>query len=167
MEPEAYYLSALVTGSVAVAIMLMLPARPSGGGGAMALVALGVAAFGASGLASQAFGSGPSFFTGLLGAALVAGIGGLWFRTLRRSDEREDFERVKLVGMEAVVTEGIEAGRVGRVSVQYAGMTRSLDASSAGDIARGTSVVIDDVTGGRLVVSPLGGDGSSDQGGQE
>ncbi|MBK5229517.1 MAG: hypothetical protein JJE05_13555, partial [Actinobacteria bacterium] len=66
---------------------------------------------------------------------------------------RETFERAKLVGMTAVVSAGIQAGRVGHVTVQYAGMTRSLDASSDEDIEREAEVVIDDVVGGELRVS--------------
>lgn len=88
------------------------------------------------------------------GWCVLLGLLARWgLATIERADERETFERAKLVGMTAVVSAGIQAGKVGQVTVQYAGMTRSLDASSDEDIERGAQVVVDDVDDGQLLVS--------------
>lgn len=89
----------------------------------------------------------------LIGVLAHSGLG-----LIDRSDERDSFERAKLVGMSVVVTSGIPVGRVGRVTVQYAGMTRSFDASSSEDIERDARVLVDDVVGGELKVVRLSDD---------
>lgn len=115
-----------------------------------------VSAFGAGGLiGTEAFGLGQ-------GGSIVAGIGtglagggltGLLFAVLRRQESEGAFELSALVGARGRCSLAIGPGRVGRVSVTHAGMTRTFGASSTDEIASGDEVVVKDVIGSQLVVA--------------
>ncbi len=161
MKVEIIYSVVFFAGLIRTLSLLLAPAaaRSPGGarpkrGGQVAGIAL--AGGGAGGLFAVLV-LEVSPWSSLIAAAGWFALIGLLARwglvTIERSDERETFERAKLVGLTAIVSAGIQAGRVGRVMVQYAGMTRSLDASSDEDIEREAEVVIDDVVGGELRVS--------------
>ena len=161
MKVEIIYSVVFFAGLIATLSLLLAPAAALSPGGARPKRGGQVA-----GIALAGGGAGGLFAVLVLEvspwSSLIASAG--WFAllgllarwglvTIERADERETFERAKLVGMTAVVSAGIQAGRVGHVTVQYAGMTRSLDASSDEDIEREAEVVIDDVVGGELRVS--------------
>ena len=161
MKIEVIYSVVFSAGLIATLSLLLAPAaaplpdgtRPKRGG---QVAGIALAGGGAGGLfASLVLEVSP--WSSLIAAAGWFALIGLLARwglaTIERADERETFERAKLVGMTAVVSAGIQAGKVGQVTVQYAGMTRSLDASSDEDIEREAEVVIDDVVGGELRVS--------------
>jgi membrane protein implicated in regulation of membrane protease activity len=161
MKIEILYAVVFLAGSIGTVLMLTAPseARSSddGGrsiGGPVASVAL--AGFGAGGLFASLVldvRTAGSLLAAFLWLVLLAALAWWGIRTIERAEERESFDRAKLVGMTAVVSTGIPAGKVGQVTVQYAGMTRSLDASSEEDIEREVKVVIDSVVGGELRVS--------------
>jgi membrane protein implicated in regulation of membrane protease activity len=161
MKIEILYAVVFFVGSIGAVLVLTAPseARSSdeGGrsiGGPVASVAL--AGFGAGGLFASLVLEAKTPGTLLAACLWLALLGALaWWgiRTIERADERESFDRAKLVGMTAIVSTGIPAGKVGQVTVQYAGMTRSLDASSDENIEREVKVVIDGVVGGELRVS--------------
>ena len=117
--------------------------------------AAAVAAFGGGGLiGTEAFGLGRagSIVTGLAtGAAAGLGTGAL-FVLLRRQEAGEGFEVSKLVGERGRCTLALGPGRVGRVSIRYAGMTRSFSAMSREEIAAGEEIVVRDVIGSTIEV---------------
>ena len=161
MKVEILYAIVFFAGSIGTVLVLTAPieARSSDDGGRSSrgpVSSVALAGFGAGGLFASLVLDAETpgtlaaavLWTVLLGALAWWGI-----RTIERAEERESFDRAKLVGMTAVVSTGIPAGKVGQVTVQYAGMTRSLDASSDEDIEREVKVVIDGVVGGELRVS--------------
>jgi membrane protein implicated in regulation of membrane protease activity len=115
-----------------------------------------MAAFGAGGLlGTQAFGfgTGGSIASGIV-TGLLGGLGaGALFLLLRRQEAGEGFEISQLVGERGRVTLGLGPGRVGKVAVRYAGMTRSLSATSQEDITTGEEVVVRDVIGTTITVA--------------
>lgn len=113
------------------------------------------AAFGAGGLIGQlVFEMGnASVLTGLAGAVLVGGLTAVLFAALTRQEAVETFERSKLVGMRGRATLALGPDKTGRVTVQYAGMTRSLSATSHEDIKAGEEIVVRDVVGNSLTVA--------------
>ena len=115
-----------------------------------------ISAFGAGGLiGTEAFGlgQGGSIFagigTGLAGGALT----GLLFVALRRQEAEGAFELSALVGERGRCSLALGPGRVGRVSVTYAGMTRTFGASSTEEIEPGEEIVVRDVIGSQLSVA--------------
>ena len=109
-----------------------------------------VAAFGAGGLLGiKAFelGTGGSVVTGVGAGVGVGFLVGLLFAALRRQESVEGFEISKLVGARGRVTLAVGPGRVGRAAVQFAGMTRSLSATSSEEISVGEEVVVLDTVG--------------------
>lgn len=129
-----------------------------GGGGdfsAAPVFFTAAAAFGAGGLIGRlVFNLGASSILAGLGAGVV--VGGLTaalFVALKRQEAVEGFERVKLVGMRGRATLAIGPGKMGRVTVQYAGMTRSLSAMSDEEIKAGEEIVVRDVVGSSLTVT--------------
>lgn len=161
MKIEILYAVVFFAGSIGTVLMLTAPseARSTDDGGRSIrgpIASVALAGFGAGGLFAslvldvRTAGSLLAAFVWLVLLAVLAWWG---IRTIDRADERESFDRAKLVGMTAVVSTGIPAGKVGQVTVQYAGMTRSLDASSDENIEREVKVVIDGVVGGELRVS--------------
>jgi membrane-bound ClpP family serine protease len=115
-----------------------------------------VAAFGAGGLLGiEAFGlgRGGSVVTGLALGVVGGGVASGLFALLGRQEAKEGFELSKLVGERGRSTLAMGPGRTGRVSIHYAGMTRSLSATSAEQIQAGQEVVVTDVVGNVLTVS--------------
>lgn len=115
-----------------------------------------LAAFGAGGLLgieAFGFGRGGSVMTGLGTGIAVGGLTAGMFGLLRRQESKEGFELSKLVGERGRSTMAIGPGRTGRVSIYYAGMTRSLNATSAEAIPSGQEIVVIDVVGNVLTVS--------------
>ncbi|MPZ70860.1 MAG: hypothetical protein GEU71_15245 [Actinobacteria bacterium] len=161
MKIEVLYAVAFFAGSIATAWVLMAPikARQSDDAGPVfraPVVTVALAGFGAGGLFSALVldvRTSGSLVAAALWFVLLGALAWWGIRTIERADERESFDRAKLVGMTAAVSSGIPAGKVGQVTVQYAGMTRSLDASSDESIEREVKVVIDGVVGGELRVS--------------
>lgn len=115
-----------------------------------------LAAFGAGGLLgieAFGFGRGGSVLTGLGTSVVVGGLTAGMFGLLRRQESKEGFELSKLVGQRGRSTLAIAPGHTGRVSIHFAGMTRSLSATSAEDIPAGQEIVVIDVVGNVLTVS--------------
>ncbi|MGH2556018.1 MAG: NfeD family protein [Actinomycetota bacterium] len=115
-----------------------------------------VSAFGAGGLiAIEAFGfgTGGSITMGLATGAAVGVLVGLLFALLGRQEGKEGFELGKLVGERGRSTLAMGPGRTGRVAVHFAGMTRSLTATSKEEIPAGEEVVVRDVVGNVLTVA--------------
>lgn len=115
-----------------------------------------VAAFGAGGLfGMKAFQmqTGGSIFMGLATGAgmgiLTAGL----FALLRRQEAKEGFELDQLVGLRGRATLAIGPGRVGKVQITHAGMTRSITATSNEEIGTGEEIVVRDLVGRTLNVS--------------
>jgi membrane protein implicated in regulation of membrane protease activity len=114
------------------------------------------AAFGAGGLIGVkafGFGTGGSIALGLGGGGFVGALIALLFALLRRQEGKEGFELAKLVGQRGRSTLAVGPGRTGRVAVHFAGMTRSLTATSKEDIPAGEEIVVRDVVGNVLTVS--------------
>lgn len=118
-----------------------------------------VSAFGAGGLiGTEAFGlgQGGSIFvgigTGLCGGALT----GLLFAALRRQEAEGAFELTALIGERGRCSLAVGPGRVGRVAVAHAGMTRTYGATSSEEIASGEEIVVTDVIGSQLAVARPG-----------
>jgi membrane-bound ClpP family serine protease len=115
-----------------------------------------MAAFGAGGLLGTTafgFGTGGSIGLGLGTGAGVGMLTGLLFGVLRRQESKEGFELSKLIGQRGRSTLAIGPGRTGRVAVHFAGMTRSLSATSKEEIPPGAEIVVKDVVGQVLSVS--------------
>ncbi len=115
-----------------------------------------VAAFGAGGLLginAFEFGRGGSIYLGLATGVSMGVITGLLFTALRRQEAGEAFELSKLTGARGRCAVAVGPGKVGRVVVQYAGMSRSLSARSADEIAVGEEVFVTDVVGNTITVS--------------
>ena len=123
-------------------------------------------AFGAGGLLGmEAFdlGARGSIVTGLGTGVGVGALTALLFAALRRQESAEGFEISKLVGARGRTTLAIAPGRVGRVSIHHAGMTRSLSATSQETIATGEEVVVTDVVGQVLTVTRATPPGASNK----
>jgi membrane protein implicated in regulation of membrane protease activity len=88
---------------------------------------------------------------GLIGAAIVF----FMFRFLRRAEAPPTFGLSDLVGQRGRVAVGIVAGRPGAVLISYAGSTQNLTASADVDIPAGAVVVVTDVAGTTVVVTPV------------
>lgn len=117
------------------------------------------AAFGAGGLIGIKgfeFGTGGSIYLGLGTGVSMGALTGLLFFALRRQESVEGFEMSKLVGLRGRCTVAVGPGRVGRVTVQFAGMSRALTARSGEEIAVGEEVVIQDVIGTTITVARAG-----------
>lgn len=87
---------------------------------------------------------------GIVGASVVT----FAFRYLRRAEAPPAFGLSELVGQRGRVSVTIRAGRSGSVLLSYGGNTHDLSATSATELSAGTVVVVDDVAGSTLVVSP-------------
>jgi hypothetical protein len=115
-----------------------------------------MAAFGAGGLIGiQAFGfgQGGSVVSGLVTGVAGGGLAALLFAALRRQEQKDGFELSQLVGERGRCTLACGPGKVGKVTVTYAGMSRSFGASAADDIAMGEEIVVADVIGSQLRVA--------------
>lgn len=122
-------------------------------------------AFGAGGLLGlNAFGlgTGGSILTGLGCAVILGGLAALLFAALRRQETREGFNLSQLVGARGRCTLAIEPGKTGRVSIQHAGMSRSLSATSTEPVASGEEIVVVDSIGSTLSVERAGRQTPSD-----
>ncbi|MBI4259827.1 MAG: hypothetical protein HY658_04610 [Actinobacteria bacterium] len=115
-----------------------------------------MSAFGAGGLLGiELFGLGTrgSVVTGL-GVGLGAGaLTALLFAALRRQETHEGFELSHMIGERGMCTLSLGPGRVGKVSVHHAGMTRSFPATSDETIGAGEEVVVRDVVGETMRVA--------------
>jgi membrane protein implicated in regulation of membrane protease activity len=87
---------------------------------------------------------------GLVGAGLVF----LMFRFLGRSEAPPTFSLADLVGQRGRVTVTIAPDRLGSVLVSYEGSTHSLTASADLELEPGTIVLISDIVGTTVVVTP-------------
>jgi membrane protein implicated in regulation of membrane protease activity len=88
---------------------------------------------------------------GLVGAGLVY----LMFRVLGRSEAPPTFGLADLVGQRGRVAVTISPGRMGSVLVTYQGATHSLSASSEIELQPGMVVMINDIVGTSVVVTPV------------
>lgn len=116
-----------------------------------------LAAFGGGGLLGlEAFdlSTGGSVIAGLAAGLVAGGAAGALFALLHRQEAREAFSTAHLVGARGRCTLAITPGREGRVAVKHGGMTRTLTATSAHQIAAGEDVVVLDVLGNALKVGP-------------
>lgn len=115
-----------------------------------------VSAFGAGGLiGTQALGlgQGGSIAVGVGTGLAGGGLTGLLFVVLRRQESEGTFQLDELIGSRGRCTLGLGPGRVGRVSIAHAGMTRTFSASSDEEITAGEEVVVKDVIGSQLVLA--------------
>lgn len=115
-----------------------------------------IAAFGGGGLlALEAFdlSRGSSVLAGVGSSVLAGGLAALFFALLSKQQAGEGFSRSQLIGATGRCVLAIKPGNDGRVSIHYAGMTRTHSASSADTIAAGDEVVVIDVVGDSLKVS--------------
>jgi membrane protein implicated in regulation of membrane protease activity len=113
-------------------------------------------AFGAGGiLGLNAFdlGTGGSLVSGLITGFVFGGLAALLFGFLKRQESVEGFEIGHVTGLRGRCTLAITPPGVGRVSVEFGGMTRSLAATSSEPVAVGDEVVVTDVIGQRLTVA--------------
>lgn len=113
-------------------------------------------AFGAGGLIGLegfGFGQGGSILTGLGTGVAGGAVAGALFAILKRTEAKEGFELSKLVGERGRCSLTVGPGRVGKVTVTYAGMTRAFSATSSDEIAAGDTVVVTDVVGSQLSVA--------------
>jgi membrane protein implicated in regulation of membrane protease activity len=88
---------------------------------------------------------------GLVGGGLVY----LMFRVLGRSEMPPTVGLAQLVGQRARVAVTISPGRMGSVLVTYQGATHSLSASSEIELQPGMVVMINDIVGTSVVVTPV------------
>lgn len=86
--------------------------------------------------------------------AVGAGVVSLVFSFLRRAEAPPAFSLAELVGQRGRVSVTIAAGRSGSVLLSYGGNTHELSATASVDIPAGSVVLVDDVAGSTLVVSP-------------
>ena len=116
-----------------------------------------VSMFGVGGLfGTELFGLSPGAAS-LLGVgfgAVGAGVVSLVFSFLRRAEAPPAFSLAELVGQRGRVSVTIAAGRSGSVLLSYGGNTHELSATASVDIPAGSVVLVDDVAGSTLVVSP-------------
>ena len=118
----------------------------------------GLAAFGGGGLlALNAFGMGQggSVVAGIGSSVVAGGVAAGLFVVLQRQESKESFKVDQLVGARGRVMLAIPAGKEGKVAVQHQGMTRTFAASSQQAVATGEEVVVVDVLGTSLRVSPF------------
>jgi membrane protein implicated in regulation of membrane protease activity len=87
---------------------------------------------------------------GVVGAGVVSAV----FSFLRRAEAPPAFSLNELVGQRGRVSVTIRAGHSGSVLLSYGGNTHELSATSSAELSAGTVVVVDDVAGSTLVVSP-------------
>lgn len=114
-----------------------------------------VAMFGAGGLfATQVLDvhDGQAAVVGIGFGVVGAGLAGLLFSFLRRSESPEPFKLSDLVGTEAYVAVGIPAGRYGSVVVKAEGQTHEFSATADADIPAGRTVRIVAVAGTGVIV---------------
>lgn len=163
MTLEFVYWSALGGGVVLIALSLLLDPRlgrlPFDFPGAEYVAGpasfVAAAAFGAGGLVGLLVFdmAAASIFVALAAALIVGSVNAVLFTLVKHREAIDMFERAKLVGMRGHATLGMGSNHVGRVAVQYAGMTRSLMARSDEEIKAGDEVVVLDVRDDHLVVA--------------
>jgi membrane protein implicated in regulation of membrane protease activity len=116
-----------------------------------------VSMFGVGGLfGTQVFGmtAGPASIVGLIFGIIGAGVVWFMFSFLRRAEAPPAFSLRELVGQRGRVTVAISAGRSGSVLLSYGGSTHDLSATADSDIAAGSVVLVTDVAGSVLLVTP-------------
>jgi membrane protein implicated in regulation of membrane protease activity len=116
-----------------------------------------VSMFGVGGLfGTEVFGLGPglSSLVGVGFGIVGAGVVSLIFSFLRRAEAPPAFSLTELVGQRGRVSVTISAGRSGSVLLSYGGSSHDLTATADVDIPAGSTVIVTDVTGSALVVSP-------------
>lgn len=126
------------------------------GGTSITPILLGfVGMFGAGGLfATQLMDvhGGQAAIIGVLSGLGGAGLAGVLFGLLRRSESEEPFTLSDLVGGSAYVSVGVPAGRYGSVLVKAEGQTHEFSATAEADIAAGRTVEVIGVAGTGLIV---------------
>jgi membrane protein implicated in regulation of membrane protease activity len=118
-----------------------------------------VSMFGVGGLfGTQVFnlGAGAASLVGIVFGLVGAGLVWAMFSLLRRTEAPPQFSLAELVGQRGRVSVSIRAGRSGSVLLSYGGSTHDLSATAELDISVGTVVMVTDVAGSTLVVSPAG-----------
>jgi membrane protein implicated in regulation of membrane protease activity len=116
-----------------------------------------VSMFGVGGLfGTELFnlGAGPASVLGVGFGIVGAGVVSLVFSFLRRAEAPPAFSLDELVGQRGRVSVTIAAGRSGSVLLSYGGSTHDMTATSDLDIPAGTLVLVTDVAGSTLVVTP-------------
>jgi membrane protein implicated in regulation of membrane protease activity len=98
--------------------------------------------------------AGPASVVGLGFGVVGAGIVWAMFSLLRRAEAPPQFSLAELVGQRGRVSVTIPAGKPGSVLLSYGGSTHDLTATAEQDIAAGTLVMVTDVAGATLIVSP-------------
>ncbi|HUG49249.1 MAG TPA: NfeD family protein [Candidatus Limnocylindria bacterium] len=116
-----------------------------------------VSMFGVGGLfGTELFGlgAGAASLLGVGFGVVGAGVVSVVFSFLRRAEAPPAFSLAELVGQRGRVSVTIAAGRSGSLLLSYGGNTHELTATADIDIPAGTLVIVDDVAGSTLVVSP-------------
>lgn len=116
-----------------------------------------ISMFGVGGLfGTQMFGlaAGPASLLGVAFGVVGAGLVSLVFSFLRRAEAPPAFSLNELVGQRGRVSVAIASGRAGSVLLSYAGATHNVSATAEADIAAGSVVIVTDIAGSTLVVSP-------------
>ena len=115
-----------------------------------------LAAFGAGGLIGIkgfGFGTGGSIYLGIGTGLGMGAVTTMLFTALRRQEAGAGFDLSQLTGVHGRCTVALGPGKVGRIVVRSAGMSRSLAARSAEDIAVGEEIVVKEVVGNTITVS--------------
>ena len=97
---------------------------------------------------------GQAAIVGTIFGLIGMGIAYTLFTLLRRSQADEPFSTHDLIGDDAYVAVGIPAGRQGSVLVKKEGQTHEYSATSAVEIASGTTARVTGVAGAGLIVEP-------------
>lgn len=116
-----------------------------------------ISMFGVGGLfGTEVFrlGPGAASLVGVAFGVVGAGVVSLVFNFLRRAEAPPAFNLTELVGQRGRVSVTISAGRSGAVLLSYGGNSHDLTATADVDIPAGSTVIVTDVTGSTLVVSP-------------
>ena len=88
---------------------------------------------------------------GAVGFGIAFGL----FRMLRRAEGGRPFSLQDLVGMEAVVSVAVPAGRFGSVYIRAEGQTQEISATATAELPAGMRVRVTGVAGNALIVAPL------------
>lgn len=116
-----------------------------------------VSMFGVGGLfGTQVFAlqAGPASLVGIVFGVIGAGIVWTVFGLLRRAEAPPAFSLSELIGQRGRVSVSIAAGKSGSVLLSYGGSTHDVSATSDRDLPAGSVVLVTDVAGTTLVVSP-------------
>jgi membrane protein implicated in regulation of membrane protease activity len=97
---------------------------------------------------------GPASLMGAAFGVAGAGVVSLLFRFVRKGEAAPAFSLNDMIGQRGRVSVSIPAGRSGSVLLSYAGGTHNMTATADVEIPAGSMVVVTDVAGSTLIVSP-------------